>query len=218
MLTECGARGSFAVHAATSTACGRTTALPSRDISTVFFEPRAMGRISAQFSSTLIPFAFMGKRIDHFSGQSSNGIASMGTRFSVRATAYERHFRCRASAHSSIFGTSSRSSYERACWLEIFVSNFFLVLHGSYQVKTVPYCTYMITFTKPLYIKRPQAKTVPYHIYMITSMHKPLECIKRPQVKQVPYCNYSSRVETVQYIRCYLCLFSLPALRSTLPA
>ena len=45
-----------------------------------------------------------------------------------------RHLRCRASAHSSNFGTSSRSSYERACRLEVFASIFLccLVLHGLY--------------------------------------------------------------------------------------
>ena len=36
-----------------------------------------------------------------FSGRSSNGAASMGTRFSVRVIAHERHFRCRLSAYSS---------------------------------------------------------------------------------------------------------------------
>ena len=59
------------------------------------------------------------------------------------------------------------------------------------QVKTVPYCIYMITFMhKSLYIKRPQVKTVPYCIYTITFfMHKPLY-IKRPQIKTAPYCIY----------------------------
>ena len=45
-----------------------------------------------------------------------------------------RHLRCWASAHSSNFGTPSRSSYERAGWLEVFTSFFYgcLVLHGLY--------------------------------------------------------------------------------------
>ena len=102
-LTVCGARGTLAVHAATSTARGRTSALPSRDMSNIFFQPRAMCRIPTQFLSTLNPFAFMGKRIDYFPGRSSNGIASMGTRFSVRVIAHEGHFRYRASTHSRKF-------------------------------------------------------------------------------------------------------------------
>ena len=90
-------------------------------------------------------FAFMGTRTDYFlSGRSSNGIAH-GRHLSFflihrRASAYyrpfepdflyarscmRRHLRCRASAHSSNFGTPSRSSYERACWLEVFASVFF---------------------------------------------------------------------------------------------
>ena len=38
-----------------------------------------------------------------FSGRSSIRTASMGTRFSVRVIAHERHFRCRSSAYSSNF-------------------------------------------------------------------------------------------------------------------
>ena len=102
-LTVYGARGTLAVHAATNIAHGRTTALPSQDISTIFFQPRAICKISAQFLSTLNPFAFRGKRIDYFSGRSSSRIVSMGTRFSVRVIAHEGHFRCRASAHLSNF-------------------------------------------------------------------------------------------------------------------
>ena len=50
---------------------------------------------------------------------SSNGSASREISFFVRATAYERHFCCRAQAHLAIFffGTRSRSSSERACWI-----------------------------------------------------------------------------------------------------
>ena len=50
---------------------------------------------------------------------SSNGSASRKIIFFVRATAYERHFRCRAQADLAIFffGTQSRSSSERACWI-----------------------------------------------------------------------------------------------------
>ena len=78
---------------------------------------------------------------------SSNGSASREIRFFVRATAYERHFRCRAQAHSAIFffGTRSRSSSERACWIgdvrSVFVFCFCFPMF-VYLLKTLPYCTY----------------------------------------------------------------------------
>ena len=42
--------------------------------------------------------------------------------------------------------------------------------------------------------------------------------IQKTPLKTVLYYNYPPRVETVQYIHCYYCLFFLPALRSTLLA
>ena len=72
-------------------------------ISTIFFQPRAMCRISAQFLSTLNPFTFMGKRIDYFFGPELERNRINGDQIFVRVIAHERHFRCRASAHSSIF-------------------------------------------------------------------------------------------------------------------
>ena len=58
-------------------------------------------------------------------------LLTVWTRFSVRVIAYERHFAAEHRLTRAIFGTPSRSSYERACWLEIFVFVFFvLVLHG----------------------------------------------------------------------------------------
>ena len=64
------------------------------------------------------------------------------------------------------------------------------------------------TTHKSLYMKIPHAKTVPNYIYIITSA-PPLYIKKDPKLKQyrttltetVPNYNYSSRVETVQYIR-----------------
>ena len=130
-LTVCGTRGTLAVHAATSTARGRTTALPSRDISTIFFQPRAMCRISAQFLSRLNPFAFTGKRIDYFPGRSSNGITSMGTRFSVHVIAHEGHFRYRASTRSSNFWNTITLELRASLLAGDLRFRFFgLVLHG----------------------------------------------------------------------------------------
>ena len=51
-----------------------------------------------------------------FSGRSSNETASMGTRFSVRVIAHERHFCCRASAYSSNFCNAITLEL-RASWL-----------------------------------------------------------------------------------------------------
>ena len=78
---------------------------------------------------------------------SSNGSASREIRFFVRATAYERHFRCRAQADLAkfFFGTRSRSSSERACWIGDVRSVFVFCLCFPmfvYLLKTVPYCTY----------------------------------------------------------------------------
>ena len=76
-------------------------------ISTIFFQPGANREPCAEFPlslSTHQPVRLPGQRIDNFfSGRSSNRIASMGTSFSVRVIAHERHFRCRASAYSSNF-------------------------------------------------------------------------------------------------------------------
>ena len=55
----------------------------------------------------------------------------------------------------------------------------------------------MTTSAPPLFIKRPQVKTVPYYNYLNSTV-----------------LHYSSRVETVQYIRRYYCPFFLPAPRS----
>ena len=57
-----------------------------------------------------------------------------------------RHLRCRASAHSSSFGTSSRSSYERACWLEV-VASVFLCLFG-FAWFVLSYSKYRIASTR----------------------------------------------------------------------
>ena len=78
---------------------------------------------------------------------SSNGSASREIRFFVRATAYERHFRCRAQAHLAIFfsGTRSRLSSERACWIGDVRSVFvfcFCFLMFVYQAKIIQYCFY----------------------------------------------------------------------------
>ena len=49
------------------------------------------------------------------------------TRFFLYAQSrMKRHLRCRASAHSSNFGTPSCSSCERTCWLEVFTSVFLM--------------------------------------------------------------------------------------------
>ena len=78
---------------------------------------------------------------------SSNGSASRKIIFFVRVTAYERHFRGRAQAHSAIFsfGTRLCSSSERACWVGDVRSVFvFCVCFPMfvYLLKIVPYCTY----------------------------------------------------------------------------
>ena len=70
----------------------------------------------------------------------------------VRATAYERHFRCRAQADLAIFsfGTRSRSSSERACGIGdvrfVFVFCFCFSMF-VYQVKTVPHIPLYMTST-----------------------------------------------------------------------
>ena len=103
---------------------------------------------------------------------SSNGNASREIRFFVRATAYERHFRCRAQAHLAnvFFGTRSRSSSERACWTgdvrSVFVFCFCFPMF-VYLLKTVPYCTYPLAsnqYSRPL--KDPKLKQ--YRTYHYT--------------------------------------------------
>ena len=83
---------------------------------------------------------------------SSNGRASREIRFFVRATAYESHFCCRAQADLAIFffGTRSRSSSERACWIGDVRSVFVFCccfLMFVYQVKTVPHISLYMTST-----------------------------------------------------------------------
>ena len=69
-------------------------------ISIICFQPRAMCRIS--FSLSMHQSVHLHGKTHQlfFSGRSSNGTASMGTRFSVRAIAHERNFRCQAPAYS----------------------------------------------------------------------------------------------------------------------
>ena len=83
---------------------------------------------------------------------SSNGRASREIIFFVRAIAYERHYCCRAQADLAIFffGTRSRSSSERACWIGdvrfVFVFCFCFPMF-VYQVKTVPHIPLYMTST-----------------------------------------------------------------------
>ena len=91
------------------------------------------------------------------------------------------------------FGTRSRSSYERACWIGDFRFVFvfrFCFLMFVYQAKIIQYC---------FYHKPPKNSTV---------LHSPLPrqistvyAQNRPQVETVSHCIYPSRVKSLQYIR-----------------
>ena len=115
--------------------------------------------------------AFMGARTDTLQwGQISCSLlylllsisASREIRFFVRATACERHFCCRAQAQLGIFffGTRSRSSSERACWIvdvrSVFVFCFCFPMF-VYLLITVPYCTYPSRVKSLQYIRRPSS-------------------------------------------------------------
>ena len=118
---------------AASTACGRTTAFALR-------EP--MCGISAQFLTTHQSVRLHGKTHRLFlSGRSSNGTASMGTRFSVRVIAHERHFRFRASAYSSNFWKRhhARATSELAGWRSSF--SFFCFCFAWFCTKLKQYRT-----------------------------------------------------------------------------
>ena len=83
---------------------------------------------------------------------SSNESASREIRFFVRATAYERHFCCRAQADLAnfFFRTRSRSSSERACWIGDVRSVFVFCLCFPmfvYLLKTVPHMPLYMTST-----------------------------------------------------------------------
>ena len=122
--------------------------------SIVFFRAGSKDYINKSITARSIFLA----RIDLFAFNSlafmgsSNGRASREIRFFVRATAYERHFRCRAQADLAIFffGTRSRSSFERACWIgdvrSVFVFCFCFPMF-VYQVKTVPHIPLYMTST-----------------------------------------------------------------------
>ena len=113
--------------------------------------------------------------IDYFFEQKIERKRINGDQIFVRATAYERHFRCRASAHSSIFfwnvialGAMSELADWRFSFRFRFRFFFFMFL---YQAKNNTALLLPQTTIRP----------------------------KRPQVKTVPYCTYPSRVESVQY-------------------
>ena len=71
-------------------------------------------------SHTLNPFAFTGKRINYFFGPELEQNRIIGDRIFIRVIAHERHFRCRASAHSSNFG-HARATSELAGWRSSFL-------------------------------------------------------------------------------------------------
>ena len=143
---------------AASTACGRTTALPSGTHVRNFRSVLEHASIRSPSRDYIYHISSTESHVQHFrsvfehasirspswkthqlfvSGRSSNGTASMGTRFSVRVIAYERHFRCRASAHSSNFleRHHARATSELAVWRSSFSFFLFLFCMVLYHVK-----------------------------------------------------------------------------------
>ena len=93
---------------AASTACGRTTALPSEnpcaEFPLKFLSTHQSARLHGTISTIFFqPFAFTGLYPIILFRTGTRAEADHLDRFSVRVIARERHFRCRASAYSSIF-------------------------------------------------------------------------------------------------------------------
>ena len=91
------------------------------------------------------------------------------------------------------FGTRSRSSYERACWIGDFrfVSVFrFCFLMFVYQAKMIQYCFYH----KPRKNSTVLHSPLPRQISTVYAQN-------RPQVETVSHCTYPSRIKSLQYLR-----------------